>query len=875
MIGRTVLHYRIVEKVGEGGMGGVYKARDLHLDRFVALKVLPPERTSDPDRRLRFIQEARTASALNHANIVTIHDIAEVDGTHFIVMEYVSGKTIDQRIGRSGLRVGETLKYAVQIAEALAKAHAAGVVHRDLKPSNVIVTDDGVVKILDFGLAKLREPAQEGEVGTTATAESGIKPITEDGAIVGTVAYMSPEQAEGKAVDARSDIFSFGAMLYEMLTGRKAFQGDSKISTLSAILYREPAPLGPEVPRDLEKVVTRCLRKDPERRFQHMEDLKVALNELKEESDSGRLASGVFAPGVGGGPGRRRAAWAAGVVLAVLALTAWYFLRPAARVGNRAPEPETARTGHLTLLFSSDGRASDPAVSPDGKMIAYVAEDKGREDLFVSRVAGGGRVRLTDDEALESTPEFSPDGERIVFTRAGSDSRRPEVWTVPTLGGQAARVLPDALEAAWSADGTRLALVLRRPGEGDTLATCASDGTNLAPVLRSDGNYPFFRHPAWSPDGTQLVAVRSTGGVAGELWLVPMQGVPRRLWVDAPNVSSNEPVFTADGRGILHESNRAGATNLWILPLGGGPPTRLTTGPGPDQSPSAARSGVITFLNARSRCGLIVCDLAGGEKREIMSHSAYMWSPAFSPKGDDLTISLSGKDGSWHVWIVPVRGGSARQLTSSPLPEVYARFTPDGASVLYHTWSSAPDRIWRVPLAGGAPVAVTPARDEDDAYADVSPDGRWIAFARTEQEITRVYVAPLAGGAARRLTDLPSTLPRWSPDGRTIAFSANRGYAGGVFVIGADGTGMRRLSETGGWPVWWPDGRRIAFQGMGPDGHEEIFEIPLGGGAPKPLDVLRFRGTNNPFDISSDGRLLATTNCLDISSEIWLLEPAR
>ena len=224
MIGRTILHYEIVETLGRGGMGVVYKARDTHLDRFVAIKVLPPEKVADPDRKRQFVQEAKAASALNHPNIVHIYDIAEADGIQFIAMEYVPGKTLDQMIGRKGLRLNETLKYAVQIADALAKAHSAGIIHRDLKPSNVMVTTDGLVKVLDFGLAKLTERTS-GELGETATMQADEKPETAEGAVVGTIAYMSPEQAEGKVVDARSDLFSMGSLFYEMITGRRAFHG--------------------------------------------------------------------------------------------------------------------------------------------------------------------------------------------------------------------------------------------------------------------------------------------------------------------------------------------------------------------------------------------------------------------------------------------------------------------------------------------------------------------------------------------------------------------------------------------------------------------------------------------------------------------------
>ena len=302
MIGQTLGHYRIDSKLGEGGMGVVYRAFDTHLDRAVAIKVLRPDATASPERKRRFVQEAKSASALNHPGIIHIYDIDTAnlpDGpTDFIAMEFVPGKTLDQYIGKNGLSLKDTLKYGIQIADALARAHAAGIVHRDLKPANIIVADDGRVKLLDFGLAKLTEKIDDDPEGATATMAAQESPQTEEGAIVGTVAYMSPEQAEGKKVDGRSDIFSFGSVLYEMVTGRRAFEGATKISTLSAILHKEPqaaSEISPAVPVELEKIIARCLRKDPERRAQGIADIKLALEELKEESESGKLSGQVAA----------------------------------------------------------------------------------------------------------------------------------------------------------------------------------------------------------------------------------------------------------------------------------------------------------------------------------------------------------------------------------------------------------------------------------------------------------------------------------------------------------------------------------------------------------------------------------------------------
>ncbi|MGC9973416.1 MAG: serine/threonine-protein kinase, partial [Bryobacteraceae bacterium] len=349
MIGRTIAHYTILEKLGEGGMGVVYKARDTRLDRVVALKFLPAEKVADADRRRRFIQEARAASALHHPSIVTIHDIDEADGAHFIVMEYVQGKTLNQLIGRKGLRLADALNYGVQVADALARAHRAGIVHRDVKPSNIMVDEHGLVKVLDFGLAKLADPS--GAAAGSESTQTAAAPHTEEGSIAGTVEYMSPEQAEGKPVDARSDIFSFGSVLFEMVTGERAFRGESLISTLAAILREEPKPpsaIAPQVPRELDRIVARCLRKDLAQRFQAMADVKIALQEVRQETDSGMRPN--------------RARWAAGIAALMLLLGAaafyyWQWGRNREPVSSLAVLPFSAVESGAGDEYLGDGIA--------------------------------------------------------------------------------------------------------------------------------------------------------------------------------------------------------------------------------------------------------------------------------------------------------------------------------------------------------------------------------------------------------------------------------------------------------------------------------------------------------------------------------------
>jgi len=449
MTGRTLLHYEILEKLGEGGMGVVYKAQDTHLDRFVALKVLPAQALHNPDRKRRFVQEAKAASALNHPNIIHIYDIACADGVDFIAMEYVPGKTLEAWIGRKGLKVSEALKYAIQIADALAKAHAAGILHRDLKPANVMVNEDGLVKVLDFGLAKLTERSPiDGDQGARTVT---LRPAdTEEGTLLGTVAYMSPEQAEGKKLDARSDIFAFGTLLYELVTGRRAFQGESKLSTLTLILREDPKPptqIAEEVPRELEKIILRCLRKDPDRRFQHMADLRVALVELKEESESGKLESP--APSVAARPRRRLAAGLAAVLggAAVLA-GVWWLGRPQAPL-----QPPS-----LTRLTFDSGLTFFPTISRDEKLLAYSSDraDQNNLDIWIQQMGGGQPLRLTHHPAADVHPDFSPDGTRIAF----SSSRDPGggVYVMPALGGgEERKIAAPGGEARFSPDGKWIA----------------------------------------------------------------------------------------------------------------------------------------------------------------------------------------------------------------------------------------------------------------------------------------------------------------------------------------------------------------------------------------------------------------------------------
>jgi eukaryotic-like serine/threonine-protein kinase len=449
IVGQTLGHYRIEAKVGEGGMGVVYKALDTHLDRRVAIKVLRPETLADPERKWRFVREAKSASALNHPNIITVYDIETSSGLDFIAMEYVRGRTLDQLIGRKGLALGEALNYGIQAADALAKAHAAGIVHRDFKPVNIMVTDEGRVKIMDFGLAKLIDSGQADGSATTEAAHGDVGSQTETGAILGTVAYMSPEQAEGKPVDSRSDIYSFGSVLYEMLTGRRPFQRDTKLATWTAILREEPTPIS-EIVRgtspELERIIARCLRKDPFRRFQHMSDLKIALEELKEESEARRRTPETAVPLAK--PRRLRLSLWVGMALIGLVVLIGYVVWFHPVHPKAEPSPSSSASVPVASSRGTDSLAVLPFVNGSADLQAEYLSD-GIAESLINQLS-----QLPDLKVIARTTAFRYKGNDIDPKRIGHDLGVQAVVTGKVV--QRADVLVIQADLVRVADGSQL-----------------------------------------------------------------------------------------------------------------------------------------------------------------------------------------------------------------------------------------------------------------------------------------------------------------------------------------------------------------------------------------------------------------------------------
>ena len=856
MIGERLSQYRIESRLGAGGMGVVYRAYDERLQRTVGIKLLGEVTQTTPEERERLLQEARAASHLAHPHICTIYEVADTGTRAFIVMEFVDGRPLSEVIPHDGLPFTQFVRYGIEIAGAIDHAHERGVVHRDLKTSNIVINPAAGAKVLDFGLARRVELRSEVDVDTRS--------VPGDSGLTGTPAYLAPEVLLGQLASPASDIWALGVVLYEMANGELPFTGRNQIELTSTILTAPVRPFAAHVPASVRAIIQRCLAKEPGQRYQRAGEVRAAL----EAISSGEVVSAAPPPAP-----QRRAGLIAGITAAALLLAGsvgFWLWQPR----DHEPAQAAVAGGQLVRLIESQDRAFDPTLSPDGRAICYVVEDQnGRRDLFMTRVAGGGRVALTNDDALEAEPALSPDGEWVAFTRRERSDVPPEIRVIPALGGDVRTVIPAAASPAWSRDGTRL-VFLRQP-ERDSpieLTVASVDGSDARPILRSDGSYPFLRHPAWSRDGMTIAVVRGTGGIAGEIWFVPVGGgEPRRAVTQPATVFADSPVFTHDGTGLVFVSNRGGAVNVWGLPLTGGDAVRLTTGPGPDQGPTVAGDGSVAFVNSRWRNTLDYFDLATRTPRTLLTHTPFIWGPTVSPDNKEIAFSRGEVDGSWQIWTVPIEGGNARRLTSGEAGAVYARYTADGSAILFHTWGQ-PRQIGRVPRGGG-PAEVLPL--PGGAYADMSRDGRWLAFSKLDSPGEQIYVVSVTDFTnPRRLTASPGTVPMWSHDSKQIAFAGDRSFSKGIFLINPDGSGERQLTRDGGWPVWFPDGRRIGYLMIDARGNQEYRVVDVKSGASSVLPV-NLRGTNMPFFPSPDGRGLAYSNSVHVSDEIWLLKPAR
>jgi Tol biopolymer transport system component/tRNA A-37 threonylcarbamoyl transferase component Bud32 len=874
--GQRLGPYEVLSPLGAGGMGEVYRARDARLGREVAVKVLPAERVANEDRRKRFVQEARAASALNHPNIVTIHEIESADGIDFIVMEYLAGQTLDGLIPRGGTPVGEALRIALPIADALAAAHAKGIVHRDLKPANVIVTRAGVVKVLDFGLAKLvtDHTSDSGETQTMASASAA---LSHAGAVTGTAGYMSPEQATGGRADARSDVFSFGALLYELVTGRRAFSGKTVSETLTAVVKDQPqAPreLVPGIPEALERLILRCLRKEADRRVQHMLDVKVELQEIADGSNPASAA-----PAAAERRWRTRRTAAALALLAASGTTVWLWRSRAASL----PPPT------LVPLTAQPGNYNSPTFSPDGNQVAFSWNGEKRDnfDIYLQMVGSTETRRLTSDPARDLVPSWSPDGRQIAFVRT---ARGPKgaLYLVSPLGGVERKVMDETVTVgglSWSPDGRWLATGLSI----ETVNAAPEVPRGIRGIRVSDGEArtltspegsDFHMRPAFSPDGRNL-AYASCRDITCWIDVVDLEadlappGGPRRLTRRV--VHPSKLAWSRDGSSVVYGDDVS--QRLWRVAVAGStPPERIETAGFGVSGPAIAPTGDrLAFI--RSSMNTDVYRFQAGRKPDVVAASRFAdWAPVLSPDGTRFAFASSRGtlgSGADDIWLADADGSNPTQLTVGPgLSQGSPRWSPDGRRIAFDSMDEEGRwHIWTIDAGGGSPRRLT-SDSASENHPAWSHDGRYVYFSHGPDGAKTIWRAPATGGSAEQVTRTRGGRPELSPDGKTLYFEGSFGSRQALLAVSLAGGPERTVIDC------LP---RYGFS-VTPAG---VYHLACGGSSPVPLLLWdpstgkdRVLGTLQPplgagLTASADGTTVLYTAWVGQGSDVMLIENFR
>lgn len=879
MVGRLLGHYRIVEKLGSGGMGEVYRAEDTRLGRNVAIKVLPAALADDPERMQRLAREARVLATLNHPNIAAIYALEETDGLRALVLELVPGLCLVECLAGGGLPLPEALSICRQVATGLEAAHDRGVVHRDVKPANVMITPAGQAKILDFGLAK-----SVSYVGSDSQAPTLTGDLTTPGAIAGTVSYMSPEQARGLACDQQTDIWAFGCLMYETLTGRRLFAAANPADTLLKILSTDAdlSGLPPETPPRVRQLIQRCVRRDPKQRLRHIGDARLELEEDTPDAPAVALASP-----------RSQLGWTAVLLAAFAAGLAGWFLRA------RLVAPAPPQNIHVQRLTDRVGLEETPAMSPDGKSVAFVAEAEGRRQIWVRLLAGGTPLAITRDDVDHYGPRWSPDSGSLIYYTAGKQpGEAGTIWEISALGGIPQRLVSALGPADLSHDGRNLAFFRFQTGGSIELAVASRDGSRARTVTRLPG--ALHSNPRWSPDDRRIAFLREPGGPFFTVSLLVADlagGEPQQVVRPASLLQGF--AWIPDGSRLI-VSSAQGSTitypptyNLWAAPVGGSAPAQLTFGESSYEFPDVGKEGRLVVSRVRTQSDIwkfpVTGEPADNVRRgvRITRQTGQVRTVSVSPDETEA-VFLSDNGGHVNVWATRVADGTMYPITRESDPRVLVAvplWSPRGDLINFLSSRNSTTRdlrLWLVKPDGSEP------RDLEitGAGACWSGDGQWLYYQDVEKGVNRIRKVRVDGGQPVTVRNDNAVGCAAAPDGSTLYYAKALSQASGTWDFevrsakpesGASGligyvSGSRvPVSPLNFQPYLSPDGKWLGMP-LNDGSTSNLWALSTSGGAWRKLTDFRPRNVVIPRRIawSRDGKHLYAS-VSEIDADIVML----